>query len=821
MTTIIEFEEIIDLVSFRKVLKHWNEVKDQIGMCRDKNYNPISEEATLTILKRAYVWHFNNKIMGYRYAKERNNGRLISIYHSLQGLPRFLRHTIAGAIYWDIDLVNCHPVILEHLCLNELGLKEVPYLNDYIAKRDDTLQLIMKFCKWDKDQAKSAILSLMNGGNGNNILSIAGNSMDWIALWIKQFALEMDSIHKTIAIKYKDACDARIKKAKEDAKKIVKKDKISPDDALKKTMFNINGKVMNRLLCIKENEILQEIIKESEAVGLKVGVLCFDGLMVYKNNQIDITNFCANLSKTLSDKFEMKLTLCEKPMLNGADLTPFEGMDDNIDDILGDMIIPNIDNYFWDDFYQRTRRGFDNKEEMGPFLNERFPLVCNHISGGGGGIFICKESKNEPFKTYKARDFSFGVSSKETGNLKFNELFIVLDGLIPNIKSYREIVCQPNPTKLSDKEFNVWTPNISVTNTIDYDMGYIQFYLDFQKDIICDGNTELFNYLLQWKRQLILHPERKTEVALVYQSLAHGTGKNTDANFTRDYSIGKAKSLSCVGVKKVTGDFNGQLIGKALVVINEASAGGTAYHEQFDAMKDLITDDSLYAVKKGHDGLQIANTLNFIFTTQWTCAIKIEKSDRRYCVFKVNEKWSVSNVNNPLEQMERQAFWDKLYSRITGENGIELARQFTNYLKTLDHYPLSIIPKTDLKDEMVENSKSKQQRFWDDLISGFYIGLIDTYEPDPWRREERAYTYLLGKTVFIASNDLKSMSNFTDGEMKALADIMRHSGSIQKKIQLGRNGQHLRGYMIKFPDIETPDIDMTELSLSGGSFSNK
>jgi parallel beta-helix repeat protein len=35
---------------------------------------------------------------------------------SLQSFPRAIRATLAHSFYYDIDMVNAHPVILSHLC---------------------------------------------------------------------------------------------------------------------------------------------------------------------------------------------------------------------------------------------------------------------------------------------------------------------------------------------------------------------------------------------------------------------------------------------------------------------------------------------------------------------------------------------------------------------------------------------------------------------------------------------------------------------------------------------------------------------------------
>lgn len=61
-------------------------------------------------------------------------GRWFSVGPSLQNIAREIRHTIAGKYYYDLDLVNAHPVLLSQICAKKRIV--CTKLNEYIENRE-------------------------------------------------------------------------------------------------------------------------------------------------------------------------------------------------------------------------------------------------------------------------------------------------------------------------------------------------------------------------------------------------------------------------------------------------------------------------------------------------------------------------------------------------------------------------------------------------------------------------------------------------------------------------------------------------------------
>ena len=71
----------------------------------------------------------------YCSAKGADRGRQFAKgAQSLQGMCRQVRHTIAGQLYHDIDMVNAHPVIMQQYCTKQGWA--CPVLKAYIKERE-------------------------------------------------------------------------------------------------------------------------------------------------------------------------------------------------------------------------------------------------------------------------------------------------------------------------------------------------------------------------------------------------------------------------------------------------------------------------------------------------------------------------------------------------------------------------------------------------------------------------------------------------------------------------------------------------------------
>lgn len=129
-----------------------------------KNYSEIVDKKTIhtNLTKLLNSKRSLSPSVHYKYSKGMEGcGRKFSIGVSLQTISRVIRHTISKDIYTDVDIVNCHPVILLKYCRdNNLKCETIQAYND---NRDHYLNQLVDKYKISRDDAKKEFLSLING----------------------------------------------------------------------------------------------------------------------------------------------------------------------------------------------------------------------------------------------------------------------------------------------------------------------------------------------------------------------------------------------------------------------------------------------------------------------------------------------------------------------------------------------------------------------------------------------------------------------------------------------------------------------------------
>jgi hypothetical protein len=118
----ITLEEKIDIHRLTAIMNNLNHYQDKLGGGYIDG-GVVKGEAYHTILKN-YFDHLDTEGVGKTLYRQRrkiggvSSGRFFADNSlSLQNLSRQMRHTIAGHLYYDSDLENCHPEICRQLCV--------------------------------------------------------------------------------------------------------------------------------------------------------------------------------------------------------------------------------------------------------------------------------------------------------------------------------------------------------------------------------------------------------------------------------------------------------------------------------------------------------------------------------------------------------------------------------------------------------------------------------------------------------------------------------------------------------------------------------
>jgi len=683
--------EQVDMTALQTIINNFDALKHHF----EKEPEEHGEESKYDIdtLKGILVKYFKSKKkkgndITYGFVGKIKDGRMFSKGEcSLQSLKKIIRHTLARDIYYDIDMKNAHPTILSQYCEKS----EIPchMLDEYINDRDNVINTLIKvYPDVSFDAMKKLILTIINGGGGLEVSAMND--------WLLKFYYEMKEVREQVCKKNPN---------------LVKR-------ARNRKEYNIEGAATNYLLCIIENEILQSIRAYCKTADIGIGVLVFDGIMIYKKHErgeYDVKEVCRKASDWVSLKTDWNIELVEKPMDKGLDLSEYsiEGVDEII--VYDDKYVltpEEQENYVWTDFYMETREPRKSKSDLFNFFKTRFPYVCNKLNVGEG-LYVKKETLENRINLVKARwgELYYYFDNESISVMKQKDL-------VENtcITTYSELCYKPK-NDILNHQFNTWNKlKGDVDIVIETDITPL---LNFMKEIICNNNENLYKYLISWLRQICKTPWNKTQSVLLFYS-DQGTGKGSFVNWLIKYLFGTHNS-TYASVNTITQKHNKILSNRVFIGVDELPTLEKQFHNLFDILKGLITEPYITIEPKGLEPYLIDNLCNFIFMTNNKNSIKIEKGDRRYVVFEINE--------NKIGDFK---YWDYMHKEVFTE---QVANNFFKYLIDIDDdnemvVNLREIPNTKIREEMKNMSLSNMELFIKDVrertgLDGFDFVLYD------------------------------------------------------------------------------------------------
>lgn len=189
----------------------------------------------------------------YRLARSKAGqlgyGRYYGTKGSLETLEREVRGTLCRDYYHDVDIVNCHPVLLSQFARNRFQ-RDLPENDTYVANRDRVLAAISD----NRDEAKQEVIRVLYGGINRHAATAALSAE--IRAFSKFLATQDEFAELFKAVKHED---------------------------------NIYGTFLSYILQTEERRCMMAMKDSLEAAGWAVDVLAYDGLMIRKQQGGDLT----------------------------------------------------------------------------------------------------------------------------------------------------------------------------------------------------------------------------------------------------------------------------------------------------------------------------------------------------------------------------------------------------------------------------------------------------------------------------------------------------------------------------------------------------
>lgn len=277
------------------------------------------------------------------------------------------------------------------------------------------------------------------------------------------------------------------------------------------------------------------------------------------------------------------------------------------------------------------------KETLHPFekLNEEFAFI---LVGGGHHILWETKDLNGNFKLEHLNEVSF--------HRKFaSHLISIGDGKTEPVtklwmrdkrrRSYNGLCFRPG-LSCPPNYYNLWR-GFAVEPIGDEPIDprwkqSLDMFLEHAKENVCQGNEELFEWLMGYFAHLIQKPWEKPLTALVFQG-KKGVGKN--ALIERVGHLLGNHFMVTSDRRYLLGNFNGHMENMLLLTLDEAFWSGDKQSE--GVLKNLITGKSHVIEHKGKEPYSIENRTRVCVIGNERWLVPATQDERRFAVFAVGE----------------------------------------------------------------------------------------------------------------------------------------------------------------------------------------
>lgn len=559
-----------------------------------------------------------------------------------------IRNLLTNKYYIDLDIKNCHPVIIYNLCI-KYKINECKMLKQFIDNREELLKYIVDnnseghmneeriegLCM-NRDIAKRFTLMFFFGASLNKKMGEfnINDLPDWFNDFYKELQKIIDSINNL-----------------ECYKPIVEHVKAKKGDNTE----NIRGSIFSHIIQ-NEERLLFDILKFNlENRGYEIGAYIYDGCHIRNNKPLQ-TPIIKLFSKKLTEYFNI-----ENPI--------------PIELVIKDMILDNsyleVENQY--ELYQFYKKQLlsDNIFKLNLPLSFYYGLAKTN---GNDMPLISRESLKQIYENLG--DIHMNTMKKPR---KFIDMWLE-DKFI---KTYDKMVFNPNP---NSPEYN--KPNI-LNNFEGFDILKHNFYdlpttqearkekckvlFDFI-DKLCSHDKHNVTFMTNYIASLLSKPWIKTGVVPLFKGKA-GQGKTTlymllRAIIGNQYCYQTSTLEDTIFGKHANGRKN-----KLLILLDELNYNVTKkYTEQ---MKTAITSDTMTVEPKGVNAFEYDSYENYMGCSNNDIPIELTEDNRRYLIIDCDT----------CNYGDKKLFFNSLYSVIGDretEPNYKTLRCFYDYMLKYD-----------------------------------------------------------------------------------------------------------------------------------------
>ena len=562
----------------------------------------------------------NNYIIkrNYKYGQallKHKQGRMFVKAFGVQSLQFRLRGFLLNGLWNDYDMKNAHPTLLLKMVEEHSQDLDTMYLKEYVQNRKKVLE------KHNLDK-----LDILKSINCDKPFRTSKE-------FLKGFDKEIKKIQEFFYNLYKNKYETTNKD-------------------------NPKGSTLNKLLCIRENNVLQKVIRYCKENDVQVCCPMFDGLLINKGGLIDEFNKITKDDGILWDikSHDASISIDEEELNN-----PY--------------------------LYKNVKEEFEKEHFV---ITNPFMYCREYIDEEGKKVLqTFKHTQRKSFEDLTAKY----LIKDDKGFTHIMSKWLIDD----DKRSYDKIDFLPPPLECSKKTYNMFDClEYETWEGVEYnDETNIDNILNHIRLLAGEDKTdECYNYILHYLAHLVQKPGELPRTSFVFFS-EQGYGKNMFWENFGNNILGQQ-------YVKITQDLKNDITGrfadntrKFLTIMGEAQTQ-QAFQDN-EKIKALITDNTINLEQKGKDTIfNVLNTSRLIFFGNTENQVKVETSDRRMQPIKITcDKPSAEYFNVLHRDMNDKAillkFIDYLKTFSLSNFNFERERIKTSYFDELREVNIPIL----------------------------------------------------------------------------------------------------------------------------------
>jgi hypothetical protein len=607
-------------------------------------------------------------------------------------IARKTRNTLMRHNYYDIDIKNCHPMIIYGLLQNAKYdmKKRFPYFTEYCEDRKKKIQDTIDLFKCDEKTAKNAFIRIMYNGDLDAWKNDKNNKIEEHGDPRKERFYDgfKDEVSKIIDIfiehnreRYEKDCDTYRKEPKNKGKKNERGSFFSNviQDYETKIISHLCSYLMSNTNITKEGDIHILIYAADGFMVLKERVDAREGgldgfledmiQMAADYSGLDLEFIAKDINDPEDYHTEFKYTPpVAEPQIDVAAVKKEQKEREKEEKKAGE--VKSVATY---------KSAFEKIKKEFEISNFKVDEISCYV----------QESIDEEFKRRliprNPAELKIAFSHLKIKYTAFekNKMVDKVEPFIPawldceEIRRYERMDCYPDVSKCPKTCFNIWNPfamerfyNLPYKNPTtlaeEYEVKCGVETLRNHLSIMCDHNKEDLLEFEKWIAQMIQFPDTKSFMP-IFQS-DEGSGKGSFVQLMTKILGADKVMLTANPEEHVVGRFNNMMETTYLVFMDEISKQVT--NGVIDKLKNIVTEPTIQVQHKGKGSYPMRSFHRLGgLTNVWDAGITLSKGSRRFFVVSMSD-----------EKKGDTAYWNRFYALLENER---VCLGFYDYYKNM------------------------------------------------------------------------------------------------------------------------------------------